>query len=412
MFLCLILFLCSCKVESPKESPEEKLKKLKSLPYLTWVNSGDTAGKSGVTYHNPEKACRGVNIYTSRNLVEARLMDMDGDFFHRWTAGPDHPSAWQHVELTRELDLLVVIKDEKLICLDWNSRMKWAIPMRFHHDLCQAEDGEILALVREDACFFVNRLPLPVLNSSIVFLSADGILKNKISLFPFFKSHISGRRIFDIYDWAALKKNQTEMQNRKKKDGYMFTNLDPVDILHINTVEIIPRDIPGVCRRGNVLICALRLDFVAILDVEAGLIMWEWGPGVLSQPHHPTMLENGNLLIFDNGVSRKHSRILEVDPENKQIVWEYRSNPPEKFFSVSRGASQRLPNGNTLITESDRGHVFEITMDGEVVWEFFNPEKQNEGKTRAAIYRMNRITDDNTIKRILARSVSRQSIKR
>jgi hypothetical protein len=52
-----------------------------------------------------------------------------------------------------------------------------------------------------------------------------------------------------------------------------------------------------------------------------------------------------------------------------------------------------LPNGNTLITESDRGRVFEITPSGEIVWEFFIPEFQKKEKRRPTIYRMMRITN-------------------
>jgi hypothetical protein len=55
---------------------------------------------------------------------------------------------------------------------------------------------------------------------------------------------------------------------------------------------------------------------------------------------------------------------------------------------------QRLPNGNTLITESDNGRVFEVTRDGEVVWEFFMPTvSQKGGVLRSTIYRMTRIID-------------------
>jgi hypothetical protein len=55
------------------------------------------------------------------------------------------------------------------------------------------------------------------------------------------------------------------------------------------------------------------------------------------------------------------------------------------------GGNQRLANGNTLITESDKGHVFEITKEGKVVWEFYNPNIKSEDKERESIYRMTRI---------------------
>lgn len=35
--------------------------------------------------------------------------------------------------------------------------------------------------------------------------------------------------------------------------------------------------------------------------------------------------------------------------------------------------AQRLPNGNTLITEGGTGRVFEITKAGQIVWEYVSP---------------------------------------
>jgi hypothetical protein len=40
-----------------------------------------------------------------------------------------------------------------------------------------------------------------------------------------------------------------------------------------------------------------------------------------------------------------------------------------------RSAQERLPNGNTLVTESDGGRLFELTPGGEIVWEYINPER-------------------------------------
>ena len=64
-----------------------------------------------------------------------------------------------------------------------------------------------------------------------------------------------------------------------------------------------------------------------------------------------------------------------------------RTENGEDFFSRTRGSIQRLPNGNTLITESDRGYVFEVTPEGETVWRFANPDIRENG-TRIAIWRM------------------------
>jgi hypothetical protein len=43
-----------------------------------------------------------------------------------------------------------------------------------------------------------------------------------------------------------------------------------------------------------------------------------------------------------------------------------------------RSAQERLANGNTLITESEGGRLFEVTPEGEIVWEYLNPVRGGE----------------------------------
>ena len=63
-------------------------------------------------------------------------------------------------------------------------------------------------------------------------------------------------------------------------------------------------------------------------------------------------------------------------------------------FPRRGGSAQRLPNGNTLIAETDRGHAFEVTKDGEIVWEFYTPVEVRWGiEGRPAIYRMTRVAN-------------------
>ncbi len=134
-----------------------------------------------------------------------------------------------------------------------------------------------------------------------------------------------------------------------------------------------------------------QIDIIGVIDVEKERIVWSWGTDELQAPHHPSLLENGNILIFDNGVDRRYSRVIELNPVTEEIDWEYSAKPPGSFYSPTRGAAQRLPNGNTLITESDKGRVFEVTEDGTIVWEFFSPQIDRVKSQRATIYRMMRM---------------------
>jgi hypothetical protein len=139
---------------------------------------------------------------------------------------------------------------------------------------------------------------------------------------------------------------------------------------HANSIEQLPD--------GNVLISFRNINLVAIIDRESGDLTWSMGMPELAQQHHPTMLPNGNILIFDNGGHREnsslnYSRLIEVDPTTTEIVWEYIDKSILNFFSPFVSSAQRLPNGNTFISEGNYGRLFEITSDGEIVWEYISP---------------------------------------
>ena len=99
------------------------------------------------------------------------------------------------------------------------------------------------------------------------------------------------------------------------------------------------------------------------------------------------MLESGNILLFDNGLSRGWSRAIELDPLSGEIVWTYEAEPRKSFYTVGRGSAQRLPNGNTLLAESGKGRAIEVTRDGDIVWEFNCPYGVGP-QSRASIVRM------------------------
>jgi len=154
---------------------------------------------------------------------------------------------------------------------------------------------------------------------------------------------------------------------------------------------------------NNVIISSRQASLVSIIDRD-GSIVWQLGPDyseteaqrrirqIIGQ-HHAHMIPKGlpgagNILIFDNGGSsgygspspiaanglgiyaRATSRIVEIDPVTLELVWSY-AGP--NFFSTNISGAQRLPNGNTLITEGAGGRLFEVTANGEIVWEYMHP---------------------------------------
>lgn len=113
--------------------------------------------------------------------------------------------------------------------------------------------------------------------------------------------------------------------------------------------------------------------------------------GQIIGQHHAHMIPKGlpgegNILVFDNGglagypmALRGYSRVIEFNPVTLDPAWEYKdlegsmfipSGDDHLFFSYFISGVQRLPNGNTLITEGAIGRLIEVTPDNEIVWEY------------------------------------------
>ena len=100
-------------------------------------------------------------------------------------------------------------------------------------------------------------------------------------------------------------------------------------------------------------------------------------------------------MIFDNLGNNRKSRVVEFNPHNTRIVWEYGGTAQQPLFSKTCGTAQPLANGNILIAESDRGRAIEVTTDGDIVWEFFNPHRAGEdGQYIATLFEVLRLPPD------------------
>ena len=159
------------------------------------------------------------------------------------------------------------------------------------------------------------------------------------------------------------------------------------DYLHTNTLEVLPDTPLGRrdprFRATNILSSQRNTNTIFVVDRESSRVVWTWGREELVGPHHQTMLDDSHILVYDNGGlagyprrARPYTRLVELDPESGKIVWTYRDHHRsfyhQRFFSMSWGTAQRLPNGNTFSLDANLGRLFEVTPDGEIVWEYVN----------------------------------------
>ena len=373
---------------------------MKSLPYSSFA-AEENGKRDGVIEFRKDANEPGLNLYNSYYQPGAVLLDMDGHVLHRWRPQAGGPN-WHYVRILPNGDLLVCIEDEMLLRLDWSSRVLWKTPMRAHHDIAVAENGDIYTLSGAEEMAGLFGFRVPIINEYIEVLDgATGAPKKRLSLFALFGKKVPfsalgriGAQIFDSQDylWRAVK--------QKMKGRPLLRRLTGFDVLHANALKIIDRTIPGLCRKGDLLLSLRSIDSIAIVDPVHGAVRWSWGAGAIEEQHDPSLLSDGHILVFDNGTTRKFSRIIEIDPQTRSIVWEYHDLGAVPFYSSWGGGAQRLLNGDTLITDSDDGRVFEVTKSGETVWSYMNPDDGPGGK-RATIYRMTRITDPFTIAALL-----------
>lgn len=139
---------------------------------------------------------------------------------------------------------------------------------------------------------------------------------------------------------------------------------------------------------GDVIISFRRLNMIAIIDRKTRKLRWEHRDDSWGHQHDCQMLDNGNIMLFANGIhgaDMPYSRVIELDPNTKEAVWTYKGSPHYSFFSPHISGAQRLDSGNTLICEGQWGRVFEVTPDGDIVWEyvspFFDPNPGSNGNT-------------------------------
>jgi len=334
---------------------------VESLIALGYVSGSRPAQARGVTRHDPYRAWPGLNLCCSGHAPEAMLMDMEGDVLHRWSCSFEQAfqeegtrrstEFWRRVHLFPNGDLLAIFEGQGIVKLDRDSRLLWARRNGAHHDLEVTPDGDIWVLTRAAARLQLEGEWRRLAEDFVSVLDPDGNETRRYSLLDAFRD--------------------TEHEGVWISTG----NLEG-DVLHTNTIHLLDGRIAGrvpAFRAGNVLTSMLQLDAIAVLDTETGKIAWT-ARGDFHRQHDPKILPDGHLLLFDNGAEgAETSSVLELDPDTGREAWRWRGTEAEPFFSYTCGTADRLPNGNTLVTESDNGRAFELSPDGEIVWEFYNP---------------------------------------
>ena len=357
----------------------------------------------GVTVYDPKRAADGLTLYTSTGEQKAVLISMTGEVLHAWQLPfsavwdelaavvkpqPDSLLYWDKAYLYPNGDLLAIYEAAGdtpwgygLVKIDKDSHVIWKYLQHVHHDLDVGPDGKIYVLtqeIRSNVYKFFKHLKPPRIDDFVVVLSPDGEELQKVSVVDAFMASPYAR-MTSLVAWYA-------------KGDYFHTNA--VDVLDPAAVA---RLAPGA--RQPVLVSMRELGAIGILDLADQRFLWATRGSWVGQ-HDPDLLPNGHILLFDNfghyGPGGT-SRVIEFDPETQAITWQYAGDARHPLASGVRSAQQRLPNGNTLITELEGGRLLEVTPAGEIVWEYLNPVRGGDAGEMTGVVSWGKRIDPTTL---------------
>ncbi len=351
------------------DTEREQIELLRSLGYLSGYEEAPV--EMSVTVYDTLKANPGYNIIISGHGPGVDLIDMEGNVVHNWFNSevslygiwPDAQDQelpidfWRRTYLSDNGDLTVMIEAGGVVKVDKDSQLLWASEfLGAHHDIDVDENGNVYTIGRD---IHINEEYFPD-----KYISEDYIcILDSL-----------GNRTHWISTLDVIRNSKYAPTLRRMPDGG--------DVLHCNTIEYIrpdmlPEGYSGPLRPGSVLLSFRATDFVCAVDLDEETAYWAESD-LWRMQHQPTVMPDGTMLIFDNQGLGEISTILQFDPSTSEVLWLYRGDEENPFYSVGSGSCQRLRNGNTLITESMMGRAFEVTPEGEIVWEFYNPHRAGE----------------------------------
>jgi hypothetical protein len=332
----------------------------------------------GLRACDPERAAPGFTLFAP-HFVENRsvyLIDFQGEVVHTWNM-PYPPGLSGYLTergtlfyngRTSEEDFLnrFPFKGGVVLEADWNGKVLWEVRHRdhHHHGILLRNGNVLLHCMGQVPDEIARRVKGGMEESNMQ--SGQYAAQREADAGKMYSDYLaevtrSGQTVWEWRTWEHLD---------PVADGIAEVQAPRTLWAQGNSVQELPD--------GDILASYRPTATVVRISRKTGKILWKLGPPTVAGQHAPTLLANGNILIFDNGVHRlddsvPYSRAIEVDPATNEIVWKYQDKPTWNFFSPRMGNAQRLPNGNTLITESSFGRFFEVTREGEIVWEYVNP---------------------------------------
>jgi hypothetical protein len=313
----------------------------------------------------------------------AYLLDMDGRVVHEWDGSvrriwPDPGKiaaiGWDGsvdihgVHLFDNGDVVLNIGALGTVKLDRCSRVLWTVERPTHHHVEPLPDGTLLL---PSTIFRTSRptdQPFVGVGPSGFYMD-DTILRLDAAGRP-----LDERSVIEILLHGGWASALISGPGSRKA----FAEQDP---MHVNDIEVLTPELAAsfpMFAAGDVMISVRQLNTIFVADPKDWRIKWLMTGPFVGQ-HDPDFMANGHIMVYDNRLTGETprlgmSRLLEIDPLSRQIVWSFTGNDEQQFYAKARGEHQELPNGNILFVDPYGGRLIEIAprAGNRTVWEWVN----------------------------------------
>jgi hypothetical protein len=373
---------------------------------------GGQLSGAAVDAYRPGEAYDGYTLVTTTQGTEALLLDMQGLIVHRWKMSfrrawpsadgvtdppPGEHVHWEKCHLFPNGDLLALCCSGldspygyALAKFDKDSNLVWGYSASVHHDFDVAEGGRIYLLTQQSGVkpppgFEVGTGKFTA--DYLVVLSPDG---KELEVVPVFDAFCNTPFFLTMVGSSGADPKGIPVPVVPPVPGggppLAAPAVSPADVLHTNSVRVLAKAVAPkfpMFKAGQVLLSLRTPSTLAVLDVPQRKVVWATrGPWVTQ--HDAQFLANGHLLLFDNNGSGRGARVVEYDPATQGVVWSCGGTDGVELFAPFRGGNQRLPNGNTLVVDTGRLRLLELTRTKDLVWRWSLPRPAGSDPQKAA----------------------------
>jgi len=410
----------------------------------TLASTAPSVYPTGTTIYDPDQAWNGFTVLSPLGPQATLVIDMNGNEVKEWDGYNNSAGGPARVFPGGTVIAASGARPPhqeslELVQRDFDGNVQWRLD---HNEMVTTREGETIPSLRQHHDWQRDDFPAGYYSPDAT-PATEGSTTLVLTHTNHIQRDVSDRMLEDdrllefswdgkiLWEWIASEHIGELGFDRQARAAIRAASefneaRGSLDWLHINSATYVGPNRwfdagDGRFAPNNVIISSRQASLVAIVARD-GSIAWRIGPDFTKSPelraigqiigqHHAHIIPKGlpgagNMLIFDNGgasgygfsnpvspdgqgaFARANSRVLEIDPVTLELVWSY--SAVGQFYSSNISGAQRLPNGNTLVTEGAGGRIFELTSEGDIVWEYMYPNFSGARRSNA-VYRAYRI---------------------